>query len=139
MHFVVRFVPAHGLRVHRFFHRRVHGLCDFVQVCQVAAVDFLPCHVTGRRIRKRGGNPALFEYALKQLNEDPKNVIAFGNEMCDAQAAANAGIKAYHCIWGAKAEEREQMLTDPEHQCITSPLQIIDILRSEVNPQSQAA
>ena len=57
----------------------------------------------------------------------------------NAQAAANAGIKAYHCIWGAKAEEREQMLTDPEHQYITSPLQIIDILRSEVNPQSQAA
>ena len=86
---------------------------------------------TGRRIRKRGGNPALFEYALKQLEEDPSHVLAFGNELCDAQAAANAGIKAYHCIWGAKAEEREQMLTDSEHQCITSPLQIIDILQSE--------
>ena len=86
---------------------------------------------TGRRIRKRGGNPALFDYALKQLNEDPKNVIAFGNEMCDAQAAANAGIKAYHCLWGADVKEKEQMLADSEHQCITSPLQIIDILRSE--------
>lgn len=86
---------------------------------------------TGRRIRKHGGNPLLFEYALKQLEEDPANVLAFGNELCDAQAAANAGIKAYHCIWGAKAEEREQMLTDPEHQCINSPLQIIDILQSE--------
>ena len=94
---------------------------------------------TGRRIRKHGGNPLLFQYALKQLEEDPSNVLAFGNELCDAQAAANAGIKAYHCIWGAKAEECEQMLSDPEHQCITSPLQIIDILRSEVNPQSQAA
>ena len=65
---------------------------------------------TGRRIRKRGGNPALFDYA---------------------QAAANAGIKAYHCLWGADVKEKEQMLADSEHQCITSPLQIIDILRSE--------
>lgn len=94
---------------------------------------------TGRRIRKHGGNPLLFQYALKQLEEDPSNVLAFGNELCDAQAAANAGIKAYHCLWGARAEEREQMLTDQEHQHITSPLQIIDILRSEVNPQSQVA
>ena len=38
----------------------------------------------------------------------------------------------------AKAEECEQMLEDQEHQCITSPLQIIDILRSERNAQRQA-
>lgn len=93
---------------------------------------------TGRRIRKHGGNPALFEYALKQLEETPSNVIAFGNDMCDAQAAGNAGIKAYHCLWGAVAEEKEQMLTDPYHQCITSPTQIIDILRTESITQSQA-
>ena len=94
---------------------------------------------TGRRIRKRGGNPALFEYALKQLGEDPMNVIAFGNELCDAQAASNAGIQAVHCLWGAKTEEREQMLADNEHQCITSPHQIIDILLSEKNSQKHAA
>jgi phosphoglycolate phosphatase len=91
---------------------------------------------TGRRIRKRGGNPALFEYALKQLEEAPSHVLAFGNELCDAQAAANAGIKAYHCLWGADVKEKEQMLADSEHQCITSPLQIIDILRSEHTSQS---
>ncbi len=91
---------------------------------------------TGRRIRKRGGNPALFEYALKQLEETPSNVISFGNDMCDAQAAGNAGIKAYHCLWGAAEEEKEQMLTDPYHQCITSPTQIIDILRTESITQS---
>lgn len=94
---------------------------------------------TGRRIRKRGGNPALFEYALKQLNEDPKNVIAFGNELCDAQAAGNAGIQAVHCLWGAKTEEREQMLSDKGHQSITSPHQIIDILLSEKSSQRHAA
>ena len=58
---------------------------------------------TGRRIRKHGGNPLLFEYALKQLEETPTNVLAFGNEMCDAQAAGNAGIKAYHCLWGGQS------------------------------------
>ena len=63
--------------------------------------------------------------------QDPSHVLAFGNELCDAQAAANAGIKAYHCLWGADVKEKEQMLADSEHQCITSPLQIIDILRSE--------
>ena len=94
---------------------------------------------TGRRIRKRGGNPTLFKYALKQLKEDPTHVLAFGNELCDAQAAGNAGIKAYHCLWGADAGEKELMLADPEHQCITSPLQIIDILRSEVISQNQPA
>lgn len=94
---------------------------------------------TGRRIRKRGSNPTLFKYALKQLKEDPTHVLAFGNELCDAQAAGNAGIKAYHCLWGADAGEKELMLADPEHQCITSPLQIIDILRSEVNSQNQPA
>ena len=35
--------------------------------------------------------------------------------MCDAQAAANAGIKAYHCLWGADVKEKEQMLADSEH------------------------
>lgn len=92
---------------------------------------------TGRRIRKHGGNPLLFEYALKQLEETPTNVLAFGNEMCDAQAAGNAGIKAYHCLWGAKAEDINQMIVDPDHQCVTSPCQIIDIMRSEIISQSQ--
>lgn len=92
---------------------------------------------TGRRIRKHGGNPLLFEYALKQLEETPTNVLAFGNEMCDAQAAGNAGIKAYHCLWVAKAEDINQMIVDPDHQCVTSPCQIIDILRSEIISQSQ--
>ena len=102
------------------------------EIFQKDKINRIGCKdVTGHRIRKRGGNPALFEYALKQLEEDPSHVLAFGNELCDAQAAANAGIKAYHCLWGADVKEKEQMLADSEHQCITSPLQIIDILRSE--------
>lgn len=83
---------------------------------------------TGHQEWKKGGNPILFQHALKQLNIPSDDVIAFGNEICDAQAASNAGIKAYHCLWGAKDEERDQMLADPDHPSITSPLQIIDIL-----------
>ena len=80
---------------------------------------------------KTPGNPALFEHALKQLNIAPENALAFGNQIVDAQLASMVGIKAYHCLWGAKEEEKELMLADPDHECITSPLQIIDILNSE--------
>ena len=83
---------------------------------------------TGKQIWKFDGSPLLFQHALKQLNIEAEDAIAFGNEICDAQAASNAGIKAYHCLWGAKDEEREQMMNDPDHPYITSPLQIIDIL-----------
>ena len=58
-------------------------------------------------------NPVLFQHALKQLNIPADEAIAFGNEICDAQAASNAGIKAYHCLWGAKDVERDQILADP--------------------------
>ena len=83
---------------------------------------------TGKQVWKFDGNPILFQHALKVLNIEANDAIAFGNEICDAVAASNAGIKAYHCLWGAKDEEREQMQNDLEHPCITSPLQIIDIL-----------
>ena len=53
------------------------------------------------------------------------------NQMIDAQLASMVGIKSYHCLWGADNAEKELMLADPDHECITSPLQIIDILRSE--------
>ena len=86
---------------------------------------------------KTKGDPSLFKHALKQLNIAPENAIAFGNQMIDAQLASMVGIKAYHCLWGAKEEEKELMLADPDHECITSPQQIIDILRSTQTPQSQ--
>ena len=78
--------------------------------------------------RKVEGDPSLFLHALKQLNIVPEDAVAFGNQMVDAQLASMVGIKAYHCLWGARAEEKELMLADPDHECITSPLQIIDIL-----------
>ena len=92
---------------------------------------------TDRQVWKFDGNPTLFLHALKVLNIEADDAIAFGNEICDAQAASNAGIKAYHCLWGAKDEEREQMLNDPDHLCITSPLQIIDILEATATTYKQ--
>lgn len=86
--------------------------------------------VKGHNVRKEGKLP-LFLHALEQLGEDPTNVIAFGNNPKDAMAASEAGIKAYHSLWGADADEKELMLADTDHQCLSSPLQIIDILRSE--------
>ena len=83
---------------------------------------------TGRQVWFYEGKLLLFQHALKQLNIEPKDAIAFGNDLCDAQAASDLGIKAYNCLWGANDEEREKMLKDPDHPCITSPLQIIDIL-----------
>lgn len=68
---------------------------------------------TGHQEWKKGGNPILFQHALKQLNIPADEAIAFGNEICDVQAASNAGIKAYHCLWGAKDVERDQILSDP--------------------------
>ena len=93
--------------------------------------------VKGHNVRKEGKLP-LFLHALEQLGENPTNVIAFGNNPKDAMAASEAGIKSYHCLWGAGADEKEQMLADTDHQCISSPLQIIDILRSEQTSQNQA-
>ena len=78
---------------------------------------------------KSEGDPSLFLHALKQLNVAPEYTIAFGNQMIDAKLASMVGIKAYHCLWGARDEEKELMLADPDHECITSPLQIIDLLR----------
>lgn len=78
---------------------------------------------------KSEGDPSLFLHALKQLNVALEYTIAFGNQMIDAKLASMVGIKAYHCLWGARDEEKELMLADPDHECITSPRQIIDLLR----------
>ena len=92
---------------------------------------------TGRQVWKYDGNPILFQHALKVLNIEAEDAIAFGNDFCDAQAASNVGIKAYHCLWGAKDEERELILNDSDHLCITSPLQIIDILEATATTYKQ--
>lgn len=90
--------------------------------------------VNGRVVRKRGGNPTLFKFALQQLGENGDNVISFGNEPCDSLAASRCGITAYNCLWGATDEDRKVMLSDAEHVSLTDPRQIIDILKSTYSP-----
>ena len=90
--------------------------------------------VNGSVVRKRGGNPTLFEFALQQLGETVDNVLAFGNEPCDALAASSIGITAYHCLWGATDEDREIMQNDREHVCLSDPREIIEILKSTYSP-----
>ena len=90
--------------------------------------------VNGKITRKRGGNPTLFEHALKQLDVTGDNAISFGNELCDALAASKCGITAYNCLWGATDEEKELMQNDTEHVCLTNPRQIIEILKSTCSP-----
>ena len=93
--------------------------------------------VKGKKMWKADGDPSLFLHALNQLNVAPEDAIAFGNHTRDALSADNAGIKAVHCLWGVHEDEQRQlMLADTDHQCISSPLQIIDILRSEHTSQS---
>ena len=86
--------------------------------------------VNGNVVRKRGGNPTLFEFALSQLEECGDNVLAFGNEPCDSVAASKCGITAYNCLWGATDEDREVMQNDHEHVSIHDPREIIEILKS---------
>ena len=86
--------------------------------------------VNGNVVRKRGGNPTLFQFALQQLGENGDNVLAFGNEPCDSVAASKCGITAYNCMWGATDEDRKVMRNDHEHVCINDPKEIISILKS---------
>ena len=90
--------------------------------------------VNGNVVRKRGGNPTLFEFALSQLEESGDNVLAFGNEPCDSVAASKCGITAYNCLWGATDEDREVMQNDREHVCLSDPREIIEILKSTYSP-----
>lgn len=90
--------------------------------------------VNGKVVRKRGGNPTLFEFALQQLEESGDNVLSFGNEPCDSEAASKCGITAYNCLWGATDEDREVMQNDHEHVCLSDPREIIEILKSTYSP-----
>ena len=86
--------------------------------------------VNGSVVRKLGGNPTLFEFALQQLGETGDNVLAFGNEYCDSVAASKCGITAYNCTWGATDEDKELMRNDRKHVSIHDPREIINILKS---------
>ncbi len=91
--------------------------------------DIIGCYALGmKRASKENGDAALFNEALNLMGVKADECIAFGNEICDYQAAKSIGIEAYNCSWGATDRERKIMQRDMADTTIESPLQIIDLL-----------
>ena len=88
------------------------------------------CYAKGRtRVSKDNGNSTLFMEALKVLNVEATDCVAFGNEISDTLAAQNAGIKAYNCLWGAAKEEQDIMKREMADNTISTPQHIIEVLK----------
>ncbi len=88
------------------------------------------CYALGmKRASKENGDAALFNQALNLMGVKADECIAFGNEICDYQAAKSIGIEAYNCLWGATDRERKIMLRDMSDATIKSPLQMIEKIK----------
>ena len=88
------------------------------------------CYALGmNRASKENGDAALFNQALNLMGVKADECIAFGNEICDYQAAKSIGIEAYNCLWGATDRERKIMLRDMSDATIKSPLQMIEKIK----------
>ena len=88
--------------------------------------NIIGCYAFGmKRASKENGDAALFNQALNLMGVKADECIAFGNEICDYQAAKSIGIEAYNCLWGATDRERKIMQRDMADATIESPLQII--------------
>ena len=88
--------------------------------------NIIGCYALGmKRASKENGDAALFNQALNLMGVKADECIAFGNEICDYQAAKSIGIEAYNCLWGATDRERKIMQRDMADATIESPLQII--------------
>ena len=89
--------------------------------------NIIGCYALGmKRASKDNGDAALFSKALDVMGVKADECIAFGNEICDYQAAQAIGIKAYNCAWGATDGERDKMIKEMASDTISSPLQMID-------------
>ena len=84
-----------------------------------------------KKVTKADNNPILFKKALDTFGEDARNCISFGNEVVDCHAARKAGIESYCVYWGAEGKDKEIMDGEMKDFTIHSPLEIIDILKSE--------
>lgn len=92
--------------------------------------DIIGCYALGmKRASKENGDAALFNEALNLMGVKADECIAFGNEICDYQAAKSIGIEAYNCLWGATDRERKIMLRDMSDATIKSPLQMIEKIK----------
>lgn len=88
------------------------------------------CYAYGmKRTSKDNGNPVLFQKAVEVMGIPAANCIAFGNEISDYQAAKNAGMQAYNCMWGAEQAEQEIMLKDMPDVTLKNPTEIIDVIK----------
>lgn len=96
--------------------------------------DIIGCYALGmKRASKDNGDAALFSKALNVMGVKADECIAFGNEICDYQAAQAIGIKAYNCAWGATDDERDRMMKEMADDTIVSPLQIIEKIQETAN------
>lgn len=96
--------------------------------------NIVGCYALGmKRASKDNGDAALFTKALDVMDVKADECIAFGNEICDYQAAQAIGIKAYNCAWGATDDERDRMMKEMADDTIVSPLQMIDKIREAGN------
>ena len=84
-----------------------------------------------KKVTKADNNPILFKKALDTFGEDARNCISFGNEVVDCHAARKAGIESYCVYWGAEGKDKDIMDGEMKDLTIHSPLEIIDILKSE--------
>lgn len=92
--------------------------------------NIIGCYALGKRKRasKENGDPSLFVKAMEVLGVEPSECVAFGNEISDTQAAQNAGITAYNCLWGATEDEAKIMTEIMPTISLSKPSEIIEIL-----------
>lgn len=74
-------------------------------------------------------NPAQYLKALEVMNEQPENVVVFGNEDCDITAAHNAKLMSVGCTWGNTKEITERLLETKPDRVIDNPKDIIKIIQ----------
>ena len=93
----------------------------------ISAKNIYGCYSLGMKMTtKDDGNPALFEYALKDMGLSASDCIALGNKPHDKVAANSVGVKAYHCLWGASDENKAVMLKDSDS--LKQPIDIISVI-----------
>ena len=138
MNDVIEYIRQHHIRTCIVSANTKDRVIEAIKVCGWCDVfakdDIIGCYALGmKRASKDNGDAALFGKALDVMGVKADECIAFGNEICDYQAAQAIGIKAYNCAWGAKDDERDMMMKEMADDTIVSALQIIDIIQETAN------
>ena len=138
MNDVIEYIRQHHIRTCIVSANTKDRVIEAIKVCGWCDVfakdDIIGCYALGmKRASKDNGDAALFSKALDVMGVKADECIAFGNEICDYQAAQAIGIKAYNCAWGSKDDERDMMMKEMADDTIVSALQIIDIIQETAN------